>query len=65
MSGLESSSGLLLADRCRREISDYWKRQGRSVDVWIDPVRAPQTVREATIYPLQSNLKNGWPEGKA
>ena len=61
----DATAGLHHAEKCQRLIIDYWANRGRSVDVWFDPIKAPKTVREAQIFPLASNLKNGWPEGRA
>ena len=65
MSGLEPNSDYLLSKRLRERIIHYWNERERDVDVWIGEGRGPVLLRGNKLFPLQSNIINGWPEGKA
>ena len=65
MPDLESNSAYLLSERLRERIIQYWNERERDVEVWIGEARGPVLLRSNKLFPLASNLKNGWPEGKA
>lgn len=46
------------AERIARKIEAYWRKQGKSITVWIDTIK----MSRDTLHGVRSDMKNGVPQ---